>query len=82
MNNPWETIALSDYENHMSLESVSQLQVLNRMMGEQHGADFFKAGNSERDSETDFRRNPPEIADNPALEKRLGKEQDKQQPRQ
>jgi len=35
MNNPWETIALSDYENHMSLESVSQLQVLNRMMGEQ-----------------------------------------------
>lgn len=35
MNNPWETIALSDYENHMSLKNVYQLQVLNRMMGEQ-----------------------------------------------
>ncbi|MBR3417634.1 MAG: methyltransferase type 11 [Oscillospiraceae bacterium] len=32
MQNPWETIALPDYENHMKLESVRQLQALNRMM--------------------------------------------------
>lgn len=30
--NPWQKINLSDYENHMSLESVYQLQVLNQMM--------------------------------------------------
>ncbi len=35
MGNPWEKIELSDYENHMSLESVYQLQVLNQMMREQ-----------------------------------------------
>lgn len=35
MSNPWEEIDLSDYENHMSLESVYQLQILNKMMGEQ-----------------------------------------------
>ena len=35
MANPWEKIELSDYENHMSLESVYQLQVLNQMMEEQ-----------------------------------------------
>ena len=35
MSNPWENIKLSDYENHMSLESVYQLQVLNHMMQEQ-----------------------------------------------
>ena len=32
MSNPWQKINLSDYENHMSLESVYQLQVLNQMM--------------------------------------------------
>lgn len=32
MNNPWEEIELSDYENHMALDSVQQLQALNRMM--------------------------------------------------
>ncbi|MCM1299155.1 MAG: methyltransferase type 11 [Firmicutes bacterium] len=32
MNNPWEEIALSDYENHMKLTSVMQLQMLNQMM--------------------------------------------------
>lgn len=32
MKNPWETIALSDYENHMRLDSVRQLQALNEMM--------------------------------------------------
>ncbi len=30
--NPWEEISLSDYEKHMSLESVRQLQALNEMM--------------------------------------------------
>ena len=28
MKNPWEDIKLSDYESHMSLESVYQLQVV------------------------------------------------------
>lgn len=32
MKNPWETIALRDYENHMRLDSVRQLQVLNELM--------------------------------------------------
>lgn len=32
MPNPWETIPLSDYENHMKLSSVMQLQTLNEMM--------------------------------------------------
>ncbi len=35
MRNPWEEIDLKDYESHMSLESVYQLQVLNEMMREQ-----------------------------------------------
>lgn len=30
--NPWEEIPLSDYENHMRLESVQQLQTINKMM--------------------------------------------------
>lgn len=33
--NPWEEIPLSDYENHMSLASVQQLQTMNRMMKRQ-----------------------------------------------
>ncbi len=32
MKNPWEEISLEDYENHMRLESVLQLQALNEMM--------------------------------------------------
>lgn len=32
MNNPWESISLDDYENHMKLDSVMQLQAMNRMM--------------------------------------------------
>ena len=32
MKNPWETIKLDDYENHMKLASVSQLQAMNQMM--------------------------------------------------
>lgn len=32
MSNPWEEISLSDYENHMRLDSVMQLQVMNQMM--------------------------------------------------
>lgn len=35
MNNPWNEINLSTYENHMSLDSVFQLQALNRMMKDQ-----------------------------------------------
>ena len=30
--NPWKEIPLGDYENHMSLESVNQLQTLNSIM--------------------------------------------------
>ncbi len=32
MNNPWKNINLSDYENHMALDSVWQLQAMNQMM--------------------------------------------------
>lgn len=35
MVNPWKEINLSDYENHMSLDSVKQLQSLNCTMKEQ-----------------------------------------------
>ncbi|MGN0352048.1 MAG: class I SAM-dependent methyltransferase [Roseburia sp.] len=35
MSNPWEEIDLNDYESHMSLESVYQLQTMNQMMKEQ-----------------------------------------------
>lgn len=33
--NPWKEIPLSDYENHMKLDSVQQLQTMNRMMKRQ-----------------------------------------------
>lgn len=32
MSNPWENIPLSDYEKHMQLSSVMQMQALNEMM--------------------------------------------------
>ena len=32
MNHPWKEISLDDYEQHMRLASVGQLQALNRMM--------------------------------------------------
>lgn len=32
MKNPWEEIPLTDYENHMKLDSVMQLQAMNEMM--------------------------------------------------
>lgn len=38
MENPWEDISLSDYENHMSLDSVQQLQAMNSIMKEQFEA--------------------------------------------
>ena len=38
MNNPWEEISLDDYENHMSLDCVKQLQAMNEMMKEQFEA--------------------------------------------
>ena len=35
MNHPWEEIDLNDYENHMRLDNVLQLQTLNDMMKQQ-----------------------------------------------
>ena len=35
MKNPWEEIKLSDYENHMKLNTVMQLQCLNHIMKKQ-----------------------------------------------
>ena len=35
MLNPWEEIRLDDYENHMSLDSVQQLQMLDSLMKDQ-----------------------------------------------
>lgn len=35
MSNPWEEIRLDDYENHMRLDSVRQLQAMNAIMKEQ-----------------------------------------------
>lgn len=35
MKNPWEKISLSDYESHMGLNSIQQLQALNKMMKQQ-----------------------------------------------
>ena len=37
-NNPWKTISLSDYENHMSLDSVRQLQTMDSLMKQQFEA--------------------------------------------
>jgi len=38
MKNPWEEISLGDYENHMKLDSVMQLQAMNEMMKGQFDA--------------------------------------------
>lgn len=38
MRNPWEEISLADYENHMKLNSVMQLQAMNEMMKGQFDA--------------------------------------------
>ena len=35
MSNPWKEITLSDYENHMKLDTVRQLQAMNSMMKDQ-----------------------------------------------
>ena len=35
MANPWEEIKLDDYENHMRLDSVKQLQTMNMIMKSQ-----------------------------------------------
>ncbi len=32
MDNPWKSVSLSNYENHMQLDTVKQLQALNEMM--------------------------------------------------
>ena len=38
MTNPWKEISLDDYEKHMSLDSVRQLQALDAIMKEQFAA--------------------------------------------
>lgn len=38
MKNPWEEISLTDYENHMKLDSVMQLQAMNGLMKNQFNA--------------------------------------------
>ncbi len=38
MSNPWEEIRLDDYENHMSLDSVRQIQAMNGIMKDQFEA--------------------------------------------
>ncbi len=38
MNNPWEEISLSDYERHMSLDCVRQLQTMDSLMKQQFEA--------------------------------------------
>ena len=38
MSNPWEEISLDDYEKHMSLDSVRQLQALDSIMKKQFAA--------------------------------------------
>ena len=44
MHNPWEEIDLKVYENHMSLQSVHQLQALNELMkGQFHTYDVNTA---------------------------------------
>lgn len=43
MKNPWKEIALNDYENHMSLDSVYQLQTMNEMMKEQFNKYIIKS---------------------------------------
>jgi hypothetical protein len=35
MTNPWENISLSDYEEHMKLQDIMQLQTLNKIMKSQ-----------------------------------------------
>lgn len=32
MKNPWEIVQLDDYENHMALPNVGQLQALSQIM--------------------------------------------------
>ena len=38
MDNPWRSVSLSDYESHMKLNTVMQLQALNEMMKAQLNA--------------------------------------------
>lgn len=38
MSNPWEKINIDDYESHMSLDSVKQLQTMNLLMKDQFEA--------------------------------------------
>ena len=38
MDNPWKEVSLDDYEHHMALANVYQLQTLDRIMSEQFSA--------------------------------------------
>ncbi len=38
MKNPWEEILLADYESHMKLDSVRQLQAMNGILQGQFDA--------------------------------------------
>ena len=41
MENPWSQIPLSDYEHHMELSPIQQLQTLNAIMKRQFGQTPF-----------------------------------------
>ena len=42
MTNPWEEISLDDYEKHMSLDPVRQLQAMNSIMQEHFKKPFCR----------------------------------------
>ena len=46
MLNPWEEILLDDYENHMQLDTVMQLQSMNKMMKGQLGTYSVSSSNA------------------------------------
>lgn len=43
MENPWKNISLADYENHMKLDSVMQLQAMNEMLKRQLSSYFVSS---------------------------------------
>ena len=48
MENPWEKIALVDYEKHMRHETVGQLQCLNSLMEGQRSEEHTSELQSQR----------------------------------
>lgn len=55
MKNPWEEIALNDYESHMKLDQVMQLQTMNRMMKEQFYQYRVSGSNENRGNFTEWK---------------------------